>query len=363
MAATLQRNRRERQVLTGIIGAFGEGRFIPQLPNPTAAQLTQEVMRMLELRASTAVPHWAASRLATLWGATGTRVLRVFPIAAARKRGVQKKGYAVAIDSLELDEAPTPIGADQDLLAAIEGRRMLSVEAAGGRRRVLIPLVAADEVRYLLELSGAATNGAGGALADSLIEVLGAYYDLLVDAETDTLTRLSNRRILYSQVGAMLSRGPSPSYRRFIAVADIDHFKQVNDRFGHLYGDEILIHFARLMRETFRAGDLLYRFGGEEFVIVFGVTRHEDRGIGLERFRAAVESYQFPSVGRVTTSLGFTAIGELLVPATTLIDRADTAVYYAKRNGRNRVCEYEALVAEGAIKPAVPTAGGEATLF
>jgi diguanylate cyclase (GGDEF)-like protein len=189
------------------------------------------------------------------------------------------------------------------------------------------------------------------------------YFDLLVDAETDTLTRLANRRIFYSQVGALLSRGPSGSYLRFIAVADIDNFKLVNDRFGHLYGDEILIHFARLMRETFRAGDLLYRFGGEEFVIVFGVARHQDRQVGLERFRSAVESYDFPSVGRVTTSIGFTAIKGALVPATTLIDRADNAVYYAKRNGRNRVCEYEALVADGSLEPAVPAAGGEATLF
>jgi len=318
---------------------------------------------MLKLRESSAVPHWAVERLASLWGASGTRVLRVFPIAAARKRGAPGKGYAVAIDSIDLDEAPAPVGADPELLAAIDGRRMLSVEASGGSRRTLIPLVAADEVRYLLELSGTATNGAGGALAHSLIEVLGSYYDLLVDAETDTLTRLSNRRSLYSQVGALLSRGPSPSYRRFIAVADIDHFKQVNDRFGHLYGDEILIHFARIMRETFRAGDLLYRFGGEEFVAVFGVPRQEDRHIGLERFRMAVASYEFPSVGRVTTSIGFTAIEGPLVPATTLIDRADNAVYYAKRNGRNRVCEYETLVAEGALEPAAPTAGGEATLF
>ena len=336
--------------------------MLQPLAGPATGQLAQEVLAMLELRASTAVPHWAASRLAAMWGATGTRVLRVFPIEAARRRGAQN-GYAVAIDSIDLEEPPAPVDADPQLLAAIEGRRLLSVEAAPGRRRVLIPFVAAGEVRYLLELSGVAPSGPGGTLADSLIEVLGLYFDLLVDAETDTLTRLANRRIFYSQVGALLARGPSPSYRRFIAVADIDHFKQVNDRFGHLYGDEILIHFARLMRETFRAGDLLYRFGGEEFVIVFGVARHEDRRIGLERFRAAVESYEFPSVGRVTTSVGFTALEGVLVPATTLIDRADNAVYYAKRNGRNRVCEYEALVAEGALEPAAPTAGGEATLF
>jgi diguanylate cyclase (GGDEF)-like protein len=335
---------------------------VPELSNP-AAQLAQEVLAMLELRESSAVPHWAASRLAALWGAIGTRVLRVFPIAAARQRGVQSKGYAVAVDSIDLDEPPVPIGADPELLAAIDGRRARSVDAAGGRRRVLLPFAAADEVRYLLEISGAATSGAGGVLAGLLIEILGSYYDLLVDAETDTLTRLANRRILYSQVGAILSRGMSPSYQRFIAVADIDHFKQVNDRFGHLYGDEILIHFARIMRETFRAGDLLYRFGGEEFVIVFGVAKHEDRQIGLERFRAAVASYEFPSVGRVTTSIGYTAIKGLLVPVTTLFDRADNAVYYAKRNGRNQVCEYETLVADGALQPAVPPAGGEATLF
>ena len=98
-------------------------------------------------------------------------------------------------------------------------------------------------------------------------------------------------------------------------------------------------------------------------MIVFGVARSEDRQIGLERFRAAVESYEFPSVGRVTASIGFTVLESGLVPATTLIDRADNALYFAKRNGRNRVCEYEALVADGSLEPAVPAAGGEATLF
>src|SRR5258708_1894189 len=336
---------------------------MPEPSNTPAAQLAQEVLGMLELRESTAVPRWAASRLAALWGATGTRVLRVFPIAAARRRDTPNADYAIAIDSVGLDEPPAPIGADRELRAAIGGRQTLSVETGGGRRRVLIPLAASDEVRHLIELSGAATNGAGGALAESLTAVLRSYYDLLVDAETDTLTRLANRRVFYSQVGALLSRGPSSSYRRFIAVADIDHFKLVNDRFGHLYGDEILIHFARLIRETFRAGDLLYRFGGEEFVIVFGVARHEERRIGLERFRAAVESYEFPSVGRVTTSIGFTALEGPMVPVTTLIDRADNAVYFAKPNRRNRVCEYQALFALGVLTPAVPTLGGEATLF
>src|SRR3954470_8985884 len=114
--------------------------FMAQPPNPSAAQLAQEVMAMLELRSSTAVPQWAASRLAALWGAAGTRVLRVFPIAAARRPGAQDRGHAVALDSLDLDVVPEPVDTDEKLHAAIEGRRMVSEEAAGGRRRVLIPL-------------------------------------------------------------------------------------------------------------------------------------------------------------------------------------------------------------------------------
>jgi diguanylate cyclase (GGDEF)-like protein len=185
----------------------------------------------------------------------------------------------------------------------------------------------------------------------------------LAEAETDPLTRLANRRVLYSQIGAGMALPPGGTRRRYLALADIDHFKQINDRFGHLYGDEILIHFARLMRDSFRAGDLLYRFGGEEFVIVYGVDRTEGRHVPLERFRAAVEAYEFPRVGRVTASLGFTAIEGSLIPVTTFVDRADNAVYYAKRNGRNRVCEYEALVASGALQPPQLETGGEATLF
>lgn len=105
-------------------------------------------------------------------------------------------------------------------------------------------------------------------------------------------------------LGAGMAELAGGARRRFLAVVDIDHFKQVNDRFGHLYGDEILIHFARLLRRGFRDGNLVYRFGGE-----------------------------------------------------------DGAVYFAKRNGRNRVCEYEALVADGSLVAPTPEAGGEATLF
>jgi diguanylate cyclase (GGDEF)-like protein len=325
----------------------------PPLHGAAAEQLAQEVQAMLALRESTAVPHWAAARLAALCGASAVHVLRVFPIGATRVPD-QAGEFAVAEEAPGRSTPPAAIGADRELRDAIAERRVVS-----GGGRVLVPLASEDEVRYVLELHGARR---GAAPAELLIPVARAYFDLLADAETDPLTRLANRRVFYTQVGRDLTPNTG-AHERFLAVADIDHFKQINDRFGHLYGDEILIHFARLMRNTFRAGDLLYRFGGEEFVILYSVARQEDRRLALERFRGAVESYEFPRVGQVTVSIGFTRLEGALVPATTFVDRADNAVYYAKRNGRNRVCEYEALVAQGTLKPARAELGGEATLF
>src|SRR5258708_28739799 len=136
-------------------------------PAHAARQLAQEVLQMLELRESTAVPRWAAARLAALWRAAGTRVLRVFPIAAARRREPSDDGYAIAIDSAALDEPPAPIGADRELLAAIDGRKPMSIEAGGGRRRGLIPLTANDQGRHLIESSPAAAHRPAGGLAAS----------------------------------------------------------------------------------------------------------------------------------------------------------------------------------------------------
>ena len=321
--------------------------------------LAQEVQRMLELRQSSAVPQWAAARLAALCEARAYRVLRVFPIAAAREAAAAR-GHAIAPDGPVIDVLPVPASADPDLADAIARRCVL---CTAGEARLLLPLCAGDEVRHLLELERPHGASPGRALALELIPLIAAYYDLLAEAEIDPLTRLANRRLFYSQVGAGMTRRAPGSRKRYLALADIDDFKQVNDRFGHLYGDEILIHFARLMRETFRAGDLLYRFGGEEFLIVYAVDRDQERYLALERFRAAVERYEFPRIGRVTASVGFTALEGALVPATTFVDRADNAVYFAKRNGRNRVCEYEDLVARGALRVPQPESGGEATLF
>jgi diguanylate cyclase (GGDEF)-like protein len=322
--------------------------------------LADEVLQLLAQRESEAVPPWVAERVARLLGARRSNVLRVLPAAAARRTDVPAGSYAVA--PAADDSAPfVPVGDDEALERAIRTRE--TVRSAAPERRWLIPLTCAREVRYVVDIGDFRAGEAEGTLAAELIPLAGAFYDLLAEAELDPLTRMANRRLLYTQVGSRLAGWLAQPGQRFLAVADIDHFKKVNDTYGHLYGDEILIHFAGLMRKGFRATDLLYRFGGEEFVMVFGVPRAEHARAILERFRRAVEAYEFPKVGRITASIGYTLVGDAAVPVTTLVDRADQAVYYAKRNGRNRVCQYEALVAEGAMQPPGKPAGGDVTLF
>jgi diguanylate cyclase (GGDEF)-like protein len=104
------------------------------------------------------------------------------------------------------------------------------------------------------------------------------------------------------------------------------------------------------MTRSFRGADQLFRFGGEEFVIVLDQASIEGAAIAFERLRAAIETNKFPQVGRVTISLGYTRILADDAP-TTCAERADAALYYAKHNGRNNVRSHEVLTAAGEIAP------------
>jgi diguanylate cyclase (GGDEF)-like protein len=141
---------------------------------------------------------------------------------------------------------------------------------------------------------------------------------------------------------------------------DIDHFKKVNDTFGHLMGDEVLLHFSQCMNSTFREYDLLFRVGGEEFVVVLKNVSMDLARTVFERFRQVVENHYFPQVGRITTSIGVTEITGNDLPVTTM-DRADQALYYAKDHGRNQVLFYESLRSEN--KVADKSASNDVDLF
>ena len=319
-----------------------------------------DIESMLDVRASDVLPAWLAERLGSRYPLARRRILRVFPGKAARMKGGGFEAFAVLDPSLH--EPPVPTGVDKPLVEVIRSRAALTmVGIPGGGSRLLVALEAYGEVRYLVELSGElATRGADAPLSD-FVSIVSKYYERLVEAETDPLTRLSNRRVFHSHVDAGLRRWTESGRPHFFAVLDIDHFKRINDGFGHLYGDEILVLFANLMRKTFRAGDLLYRFGGEEFVVIYGVEKGRSGEEALERFRKAVETHDFPGIGKVTVSAGFTRIADSSTPAAILIDRADQAVYHAKALGRNRVCSWDALVAAGEIADRTP--GRDVTLF
>ncbi len=190
-----------------------------------------------------------------------------------------------------------------------------------------------------------------------LLSIYQNFTDLINDNERDTLTGLLNRKtfdykinkILVQMQEATQLENDKTDQVRFLAIFDIDHFKRVNDEFGHLIGDEVLLLFSQLMTQTFRSSDPVFRFGGEEFVGVFECCSHDDIPNILNRFREKVGHFDFPQVGKVTVSAGYTEIFAYDLP-TQLIDHSDLALYFAKNNGRNKICFYEQLLAEGALQ-------------
>lgn len=191
-------------------------------------------------------------------------------------------------------------------------------------------------------------------LVRGLLRIVRNHLALLDYGERDTLTGLLNRKTFeasFSRLRARVrerAREPASGEPSWLCVADIDRFKSINDRYGHLFGDEVLLLIARLMERNFRGADQLFRFGGEEFVIVLDRATTEGAHSAFERLRKLVESHVFPRVGRVTISLGYTRI-DAVDSAAASFDRADAALYRAKHAGRNRVSCYEALLASGAI--------------
>lgn len=161
-----------------------------------------------------------------------------------------------------------------------------------------------------------------------------ANVELAITSVKDKLTGAFNRRFFDDQINAMATRAQEFSLIFF----DIDHFKKVNDNFGHLAGDDVLKIFAGVVKGCIRPGDIFARYGGEEFVII-AKSDLDGARVLAERLRQSVEATVFQTCAgelRVTASFGATQfIPE--EPVEALIARADGAVYKAKSGGRNRV--------------------------
>jgi len=160
------------------------------------------------------------------------------------------------------------------------------------------------------------------------------------EAQTDALTGLPNRRALESAIRRAIERLRDRGEPATLLFIDIDHFKPVNDTYGHAQGDVLLQWIGGVLSDRLRKHDLLARYGGEEFVALLGDTDVEEGRVLAESLReriAALDSAKFSGDLPVRISIGVAGLSRLLTPDEVLA-AADAAMYEAKRRGRNRVC-------------------------
>jgi diguanylate cyclase (GGDEF)-like protein len=254
----------------------------------------------------------------------------------------------------------------QEWQECIERRSPVHSALTGGGSIAYFPVEEGSRVIGLLQIELTDAMSARDArLVEGILRILRNQTALLDYGERDTLTGLLNRKTFESRFericGGLEDAISSPTQpRSWLGVLDIDLFKSINDTYGHIMGDEVLLLVSQIMQHTLRGGDQLFRFGGEEFVVVLENTNAAGAGIAFERIRAAIENHRFPQAGKLTASLGYTAIRRR-EPPTTCVERADAALYFIKRHGRNGVRCFEHLVESGDIT--VKDNSGEVELF
>jgi len=172
-------------------------------------------------------------------------------------------------------------------------------------------------------------------------EVKRVQNQLEYEATTDALTGFYNRRHLYSLFPKLWSEATRNNKNLTLIIADIDHFKKVNDRFGHPVGDRVLLHFAKVLRDNCRVSDFIFRLGGEEFLILTS-SNNEGAMLVAEKIRTALEHSVYSEDEQdipVTASFGVAQAntGDGADSLSRMLQRADQALYTAKKGGRNRV--------------------------
>jgi len=207
-------------------------------------------------------------------------------------------------------------------------------------------LVAAEYDVEGLEMLGATVMQLNDELAETQRQLLRANRELKRNEavirdlmHTDALTGAGNRRRLDEALAAEVERCQRYQQPLSVVIADLDHFKAVNDEYGHAAGDEVLKQFVILLRDHFRRTDLVARFGGEEFVVLLPATPLSSAATCVERIRHQLEARPLVErVGQVTASFGVAMLadGE---DSEHLLRRADQALYRSKKEGRNRTTQ------------------------
>ena len=309
------------------------------------------------------------SAVQELADAAQTRILTITTVSGQqylRARASVAKGGTARLEDMHDGALGEAVAALPELKRCLaEHQNSAEAMLANGVRVLWLPIWFGDKATTCLEIrDDKAFSHDTVYVIGGIVGVYRNFQNLLDYSERDSLTGLLNRKTFDDQLARMLQsshdqdpRLPGQPERRqhhaeekqWLAVVDVDHFKAVNDKFGHLYGDEVLILIANLLQSSFRMQDRVFRFGGEEFVVLLRSTTLDNAWKIIERFRINVESHVFPQVGRVTVSVGFVSISAYDSPVVTL-GHADQALYYAKSNGRNRACHYDDLIAHGLLQ-------------
>jgi diguanylate cyclase (GGDEF)-like protein len=277
---------------------------------------------------------------------------------------------SVTIEGMLSTLGDTPLSSLPDFERSLKTANSVEVDHHHNRHYIYPLFNGKDEVIGFIELFGEAMGDSDRRLLEGVLKIYRNYIRILDESERDTLTGLLNRRTFDKNIHQLLQESNSDNdtpddsdirkpkrrvhgsdKKNWLAVIDIDHFKTINDRYGHLYGDEVLLLLANIMRTSFRGYDKLFRFGGEEFVIVLKFLSEEDATQTLERFRKTVEEHKFPQVNQVTVSIGFIEMKSDDIPSR-ILGMADDALYYAKDHGRNQICFYKELLASGELHEA-----------
>jgi len=157
-------------------------------------------------------------------------------------------------------------------------------------------------------------------------------------AETDALTGLPNRRAIDATLKRMVAQASRTMLPLSALMIDLDHFKTINDLYGHDHGDQALAAMGALLRDSLRASDFAGRQGGEEFIVLLPATDSEGAAKLAENLRKAIEALQVNGLEhRLSASIGVATFPDICSNATNLVRMADRALYSAKERGRNRV--------------------------
>lgn len=236
-------------------------------------------------------------------------------------------------------------GSNRDNKQAVTGYILVEISRAElmARQREMLQITLVIMVGGLLLASWLSLRIAGGVLASldaahTALRRQKEYAELL--ARTDALTGLANRRAFDEAAEQEVQRARRYNTPLALVMADLDHFKAINDRHGHHVGDQVLQHFAHILSASVRNLDLVGRWGGEEFAILMPGTDLEEAVQAAERMRQAVLTAAPPLDDRecaYTASFGVAAFRADTPTIISLLGRADTALYRAKDNGRNRV--------------------------